>query len=179
VLQDSVPTETFGVYCSLGPSNPLRISFTLLKSLVNNLRRYKQGDSRSKMAGARFHSTANSHALIPRFSTTIISPWQTAFQCLFRPVAIRSQIQTPDFGNQQNVHFRCGNHTAISQHWVKNLSAEFSDVEWKTAPAILHRETACLKCCIFFMRDYTSVKRMRGAIFRPKLYISGLSWYTI
>jgi hypothetical protein len=66
---------------SLGPSNPPRISFTLVKSLVKSLRRYKLGDSRSKMAGAGFHSIANSRVLKPRIARTIISHWQAAYYC--------------------------------------------------------------------------------------------------
>jgi hypothetical protein len=41
---------------------------------------------------------------------------------------------------------------------------------WYPAPAILHQETACLKRHIFLTRDYTSAKRIRRAMFRPKLY---------
>jgi hypothetical protein len=59
---------------SLGPSNMLRISFTLRQNLMT----LQTGDSRSKMAGAGFHSIANSRALIPRFTTIRITAWQSA-----------------------------------------------------------------------------------------------------
>jgi hypothetical protein len=40
---------------SLGPKNMPRISFKLVKSRIKNIRRFKQGASLCKMAGARFH----------------------------------------------------------------------------------------------------------------------------
>jgi hypothetical protein len=49
---------------SLGLDIALRISFTLEKSRVKNIRRFKQGASRCKMAGARFHSFAKLRAQI-------------------------------------------------------------------------------------------------------------------
>jgi hypothetical protein len=48
-------------------------------------------------------------------------------------------------------------------------------IEWNQAPAILHREAHCLKRYIFSTRDFTSVKCVRGTLFRPKLYTNGLS----
>jgi hypothetical protein len=49
--------------------------------------------------------------------------------------------------------------------------------DWIPAPAILHREYPCLKWnVISFCR--TSIKYLRGWLFRPKLKTNGLSWYT-
>jgi hypothetical protein len=51
---------------SLGLSNTPRISFKLVKSRIKNIRRFKQGASRStrKMAGTGFHSFAKLRAQI-------------------------------------------------------------------------------------------------------------------
>jgi hypothetical protein len=48
-------------------------------------------------------------------------------------------------------------------------------MEWNPAPAILHRETSCLKRRIYLKRDFTSLKLIRGALFRYKLYVNDLS----
>jgi hypothetical protein len=47
------------------------------------------------------------------------------------------------------------------------------------APAILHQEAPCLKRRIFLMRDFASLKLIRGILFKPKLDTNGLSWHTI
>jgi hypothetical protein len=47
---------------SLGLDNAPRISFILVKSRVKNIRRFKQGASRCKMAGAGFRSIAKLRA---------------------------------------------------------------------------------------------------------------------
>jgi hypothetical protein len=52
-------------------------------------------------------------------------------------------------------------------------------IEWNPASAILHRENACLKHRLFLTRNFTSVKRIHGAMFRHKLYIRCLNWHTI
>jgi hypothetical protein len=49
---------------SLGLNNAPRISFTLIKSRVKNMPRFKQPVSRCKMAGTRFHSIAKFRAQI-------------------------------------------------------------------------------------------------------------------
>jgi hypothetical protein len=48
---------------SLGRNNTPRISFKLVKSQINNIRRFKQGTSRCKMAGTGFHCFAKIRAL--------------------------------------------------------------------------------------------------------------------
>jgi hypothetical protein len=59
--------------------------------------------------------------------------------------------------------------------WAWSLASE-----WIPVPAILHREFPCLLRRIFFMRDSTSVKPIRGGLFRTKLYTSMVSvWHTI
>jgi hypothetical protein len=49
---------------SLAINNAPRISFTIEKARVKNIRRFKQGTSRCKMAGAKFHSFAKYRAPI-------------------------------------------------------------------------------------------------------------------
>jgi hypothetical protein len=46
-------------------------------------------------------------------------------------------------------------------------------------PRILQRESPFLKRQIVLKRDFTSLKLIRGALFRPKLCVSGLSWHNI
>jgi hypothetical protein len=62
---------------------------------------------------------------------------------------------------------------------IRGVRVRSLAIHWNPAPAILQREAPCLKRCIFLMRDFTSLKLIRGVLFRPKLYISGLSWHTI
>jgi hypothetical protein len=62
---------------------------------------------------------------------------------------------------------------------IRGVRERSSTIEWNPAPTILHWEAPCLKRRIFFMRDFTSLKLIHGILFRPKLYISGLSWHTI
>jgi hypothetical protein len=49
---------------SLGPNNTLRISFKLVKSRIKNIRRFKQGASRCKMAWTGFHCFSKIRAQI-------------------------------------------------------------------------------------------------------------------
>jgi hypothetical protein len=58
---------------------------------------------------------------------------------------------------------------------VRGIRAGGLAMEWNPGPAILHRETSCLKCSIYLKRDFTSLKLVRGALFRSKLYVNGLS----
>jgi hypothetical protein len=58
---------------------------------------------------------------------------------------------------------------------VHVISARGLAMEWNPAPAILHRETSCLKCGIYLKRDFTSLTLVSGALFRSKLYVNGLS----
>jgi hypothetical protein len=62
---------------------------------------------------------------------------------------------------------------------IRGVRARSIAKHWNPAPAILHREAPCLKRHIFLKRDFKSVKQVRGAMFRPKLYNSRLSWHTI
>jgi hypothetical protein len=111
---------------SSGLNNVPRICFTLLKSHVKSLRLCKQGDSRSKMAGAGFHSFANFRALISWIATTIITPWQTAFQgtadCHIPLSGLKRTMHSESSGmwqsalkfrfpdcKAQNEYFQCGN----------------------------------------------------------------------
>jgi hypothetical protein len=63
---------------SLDPNNMPRISLKLVKLRIKNIRRFKQGASRCKMAGAGFQCLAKLRALIPRIATIRISAWQSA-----------------------------------------------------------------------------------------------------
>jgi hypothetical protein len=63
---------------SLGLNNTPRISFKLVKSRIKNIRRFKQGASRCKMAGAGFECFAKLRALTPRIATVRTTAWQSA-----------------------------------------------------------------------------------------------------
>jgi hypothetical protein len=58
---------------------------------------------------------------------------------------------------------------------VRGIRARGIAMEWNPAPAILHRKTACLTHHRFLTRDLTSVKLIRGAMFRLKLCTYGIS----
>jgi hypothetical protein len=77
---------------SLGLNNMTRISFKLVKSRIKNIRCFKQGASRCKMAGAGFQCIAKLRALTPRIATMRITAWQSA------------RDSSPQYGN-----FLCGN----------------------------------------------------------------------
>jgi hypothetical protein len=150
------------------------------------------------MAGAGFHSIANPRALNPRIATTILFPWQSAFQCSV-------DCQPPLSGLIQTLQaFQAfGIPLSNSDSWLwQSAARQFSlwqsawkitrspitglkiwarslAIEWNPAPAILHREASCLKHRIYLKRYFTSVKLIRGALFRSQLYINGLSWHTI
>jgi hypothetical protein len=66
---------------SLGLNNTPRISFKFVKLRIKNIRRFKQGVSRCKMAGAGFQCIAKLRALIPRIATIRITSWQSALDC--------------------------------------------------------------------------------------------------
>jgi hypothetical protein len=63
---------------SLGLNNTPRISFKLVKLRIKNIRPFKQGASRCKMAGAGFQCIAKLRALTPRIATIRITAWQSA-----------------------------------------------------------------------------------------------------
>jgi hypothetical protein len=150
------------------------------------------------MARGGFHSIAKPRALTPRIATIRITAWQSALNCT-------ADCQLPLWGLRRTLRafqafgiplsnsdswlwqsavrpfllLQSAEYTPRSVKTGLNILARSLAMEWNPAPAILHRETACLKRHIFLTRDFTSVKRICGAIFRPKLYISGLSWHTI
>jgi hypothetical protein len=52
-------------------------------------------------------------------------------------------------------------HKSALHIWARNVA-----LEWNPAPAILHRESPCLKCHIFLTCNLRSVKYIRGRLFR-------------
>jgi hypothetical protein len=64
-------------------------------------------------------------------------------------------------------------HSAV-HIWARNLAKD-----WIPAPTILHREPPCLLRHIFLTLDFPGVSRIRGELFRSKLYTKGLSWHSI
>jgi hypothetical protein len=64
---------------SLGLNNAPQISFTLIKSRVKNIQRFKQLVSRCKMAGAGFHSIAKLCAQI--FNPVLAVPGVYSADC--------------------------------------------------------------------------------------------------
>jgi hypothetical protein len=58
---------------------------------------------------------------------------------------------------------------------VRGIRARGLAMKWNPAPAILHRGAPCLNCHIFLKSDFTSLKLIRGVLFRPKLNTNGLS----
>jgi hypothetical protein len=145
------------------------------------------------MAGAGIRSIAKFHGQMPRIATTGITSWQTALKwtadCQIprsgcrgqvKPVAIRSQIHTSVCGNPRDGYSILGNPRSkrlrlpqsAAHIWVRNLVRD-----WIPAPAILHRESTCLKHHIFLPRDLHSIKYLRSGLFMPKLNTNGLSWY--
>jgi hypothetical protein len=155
---------------SLGLNNPPRICLTPRKSCVKNLWRNKQGNCRCKMAGAGIRSFAKFWGQMPRIATTGITSWQTALKWTadcqvprsgcpgqVKPVAIRSQIHTSVCGNPRDSYSFLGNPCSkrrrlpqsVAHIWARNFAAD-----WIPAPAILHRESPCLKRHIFLPRDF-------------------------
>jgi hypothetical protein len=88
--------------------------------------------------------------------------WQSALKCRLRTLAISS---TTIF----DVAIR-GQHTAVCHGRVKDLRAEFSN-RVKSSSRHFTSETACLKSCIYLKSDFISLKLIRGALFRSKLYV--------
>jgi hypothetical protein len=174
------------------------ISFKLVKSRIKNIRHFKQGASRCKMARAGFHSIAKLRAqfhnavlaypgvfqadchrencrsadcYIPRteFESGMPNAW----------TASRVRIRPESGGWQSAERLRADCQAVILIVAIRGVRSRSLAIHWNPAPAILHQETACLKCRIYLKRDYTSLKLIRGAMFRPKLYTNGLSWHTI
>jgi hypothetical protein len=170
VSRDGLSTETFGAYCSLGLNNLPCICLTPRKSHVKNLWRNKQGNCRCKMTGAGIRSFAKFCSQMPQITTTGITSWQTALKWTadcqvprsgchgqVKPVAIRSQIHTSVCGNPCDGYSildnprskRCGLPQSVAHIWARNLTRD-----WIPAPAILHRESPCLKRPILLPRDF-------------------------
>jgi hypothetical protein len=175
-----------------------RIRFTLVKSRVKNIWRFKQAVSRCKMSGAGFHSiaklcaqmfnpvladhgvhsvdchnesglTADYQSQESEFESGIPKAWNS------RRVHIR-----PQSGSWQSpVQLRADCQAVILIVAIRGVRARSLAIEWNPPPAVLHWETSCLKCRIFLKRDFTSLKLIRGALFWSKLYFNGLSWHTI
>jgi hypothetical protein len=150
------------------------------------------------MAGAGFQCIAKLRALTPLIATIRITAWQSALNHtadwqlpLWGLIWTLRMVQT--CGNPlSNVDswlwqsavrpyslWQSAEYTPLSANTGLNIWARSISMEWNPAPAILHRETACLKCRIYLKRDFTSLKLIRGAMFRPKLYTNGLRRHTI
>jgi hypothetical protein len=177
----------------------LRISFKLVKLRIKNIRCLKQGASLCKMAGAGFQCFAKLSALIPRIATIRITAWQSALNhtadcqpplsgliwTLRAFQAFGIPLSNSDSWLWQSAVWRFSlwqsawNKPRFEKNTGLNIWAQSLAKEWNPAPAILHRETACLKCRIYLKCDFTSLKLIRRAMFRPKLYTNGLSWHTI
>jgi hypothetical protein len=155
---------------SLGLNNPPHICLTPRKSRVKNLWPNKQGNCRCKMAGAGIRSFAKFCGQKPCIATTGLTSWQTALKWTadcqvtrsgcrgqVKPVAICSQIHTSVCGNPCDSYSILGNlrskRSGLPQSaahiWGWNLARD-----WIPAPAILHRESPCLKHHIFLPRDF-------------------------
>jgi hypothetical protein len=150
--------------------------------------------SRCKMAETGFHCFANYRAPLPRFATIRITAWQSALNCTAdcQPSLsglIRTLRPVQAFGIPlSNSHLCCIaiqgtaifsvaarlENMAICQYSVMNLSAEFSN-RVKSSPHHFTSRGPCLNCHIFFKSDFTSLKLIRRAWFRSKLYVNGPS----
>jgi hypothetical protein len=183
---------------SLSLNNTPRISFNLVKLSIKNIRHFKQVVSWCKMAGAGVHSIAKIRAQIvnpvladrgvrsadchnenscPADCQIQGSKFESGSPQVWN--ARRVRIRPESGGWQSAEHWRAdcqGDNIVVAVHRIR---ARGFAREWNPAPAILHWETSCLKCCIYLMRDFTSLKLVRGALFRSKLYVNGLSWHTI
>jgi hypothetical protein len=183
---------------SLGLNNIPRISFKLVKLRIKNIRPFKQGASWSKMAGTGFHSIAKLRAQMfnPVLADHGVYPadchnenGRTAdYQCqestfesgLPQVWTIRRVHIRPESGCWQSaVWLRADCQAVILIVAIRGIRARRLAKEWNLVRAILHQETACLKCRIYLKRDFTSLKLIRGALFKSKLYVNGLSWDTI
>jgi hypothetical protein len=119
------------------------------------------------MAEAGFHSIAKLRA--QRLNPVLED--HGVFQADCRRVRIR-----PESGGWQSAeHWKAdcqGDNIVVA---VRGIRARGLAMEWNPAPAILHREAPCLNCHIFLKSDFTSLKLIRGVLFRPKLHVNGLS----
>jgi hypothetical protein len=158
---------------NLGPNNTPRISFKLVKSRIKNIRRFKQGASRCKMAGAGFQCIAKLRALTPQIATIRITAWQSALDraadCQPPPSGLIRTLRTVqtcgnplsnvDFGPWQSAvwpfllwqsaDFTPRSAMAGLRIWARSLAKQ-----WNPVPALLHRGAPCLNCHIFLTHDF-------------------------
>jgi hypothetical protein len=157
-------------------------------SLVKSIGATKRGTQGLNWLGLDFTLLLNSRTLIPQIATTIITPWQTAFQCtadcqlplwgliqtMWRVQACGNLLSNSDswfwqsavwpFSTWQSAELKLRSANTGLKIWARSLA-----IEWNPTPAIFYQETACLKHRIFLTSDFTSVKRIPicGAMFRP------------
>jgi hypothetical protein len=93
--------------------------------------------------------------------------------------ARRVRIRPESGGWQSAVRLRADCQAIILIVANRGIGARSLANQWNPAPAILHREAPCLKRRIFLMRDFTSLKLIRGILFGPKLNTNGFSCHTI
>jgi hypothetical protein len=113
--------------------------------------------------------TADCQSPKPTFESRLPQVWTV------RRVHIRSE----GGGWQSAVQLRADCQAVILIVAICRIRAQTLAIEWNPAPAILHREAPCLTHHRFLTRDFTSVKLIRGAMVRLKLYTHALSWHTI
>jgi hypothetical protein len=183
--------QLWPLMCCLGLNNPPCICLPPRKSRFKNLWHNKRGNCRCKMAGAGFRSFAKFRGQMLRIATTGTTSWQTSLKWTadcqvprsgcrsqVKPVAIRTQIHTSVCCNPRNGYCilgnlhskRCGLPQSAALIWARNMARD-----WIPAPAILHRESPCLKRHIFLPRNFQSTKYLRGGLLRLKLNTNGLS----
>jgi hypothetical protein len=101
----------------------------------------------------------------------IAIPWTAIVRGTVRRVRIR-----PEGGGWQSAaRPRADCQAVILMVAIRGVRARSLAKQWNPVPAILHQEAPCLNSQMFLMRDFTSLKLIRGVLFRPKLYIRGLS----
>jgi hypothetical protein len=182
---------------SLGLNIAPRICFTLVKPRVKNIWRFKQAVSWCKMAGAGFHSISKLHAQICNAVLADRGVFQAdchrencrTADCYSQRsefesetpkawTARRIRVRPESGGWQSAVHLRADCQAVILIVANRGIGAQKLAIQWNPAPAIFHREIACLTHHRFLTCNFTSVKLIRGAMFRLKLY-THLSWHTI
>jgi hypothetical protein len=158
----------------------------------------RTGASRSKMAGTVFNSIAKLRAQIRNAVLADRGVFQaechrenchtancycprTEFESGMPKAWTAQRVHIrPESGSWQSAeHLRADCQAVILIVANRGIRARKLAKEWNWVRAILHRETTCLKCRIYLKRDFKSVKLIQVALFRPKLYVNGLSWHTI
>jgi hypothetical protein len=150
------------------------------------------------MAGAGFHSFAKLRAQIFNPVLANRGVFQADCQRENRRAADcpsqKSELESgmPKAWNARRVHIRPESGGWQSAVWlradcqavilivaIRVIRARSLAIHWNPAPAILHREAPCFKRRIFLMRNFISLKLIRGILLGPKLYTNGLSWHPI